>query len=372
MNRFVYIVVSLALVLGLLLSACSAPQKPAPAPAPEKPAAVPTPVAPQVTTGQQVLEAAKKEGEVVIWSNVFREKEKFLSVFNGQYPFIKVTVWDASTGSDAVNRLAEEKKAGRVTADIIFSSESDVIPAMTLGLLAEYDWKREGWVNQPSHKFYLNYSANPRTPTYNTDLMSGAEAPKSWDDLKDPKLRGKTAVTSSGAELPLLMAYLWREGDKLNWEKAEKYLTDMVTNTRPRVMSGITRNVGLLAAGDFSLFLGASGDASLFYLMMGAPLAIVPVGQSPGLTRSAALVKDAPHPNAAKIFLDFFTTPEGLLAKTELDFTPVLYPEAAKKDRASQLLKKYGIETVVVPTAVYTAANVDRAVTWWQKLLGVR
>jgi iron(III) transport system substrate-binding protein len=377
MRKSGYWLVSLIVVLTVALSACGSPQQATPAPTPalaQKPSGVtPAPAVTPASGDQQVIDAAKKEGEVDIWSNTFQDRQQILSSFNARYPFIQVKVWDAPTGPDAVNKIAEEAKVSKVSADILFSSESDIVPAMNLGLLAEYNWNRQGWLNQPTHKFYLNYATNPRTPLYNTDVISAAEAPKGWDDLKDAKWRTRsTVVSSSGAELPLLMAYLWRDGDKLGWDKAEKFLTDMVTNVRPRVMSGITGTATLVAAGEFSMFLVGSGDTSLRMITKGAPVAIVPVGQSPGLSRSVGLVKGAPHPNAAKLFLDYFTTPEGLLAKTEADFTPVTYPEAAKTARANLLLKKYGIETLMVPTSVYTAENVSRATMWWQKLLGLR
>lgn len=373
-RRSGYWLLGLILVFIVALSACGSPQQATPAPTPaQKPSGTtPAPATPTASVQQQLLDAAKKEGEVVIWSNTFQEREKILRLFYDQYPFITIKVWDASGGPDVINKLSQERQAGKVSPDILFLSESDIVPAIPLGLLAEYNWKREGWLNQPNHKFYLNYSLNPRAPTYNTDLVQPSEVPKSWEDLKDPRWRGRAVLSSSGAELPLLMAYLWKDGSKLNWEKSEKYLSDIVANTRPRVLNGFTRPMELLAAGEFAIFPVGAGSRTLYYMTIGGPVAMVPVGKSPGLTRSVAVVKGAPHPNATQVFLDFFSTPEGLLARTEVDFTPVLYPEAAKKAKANLQLQKYGIETVPVPTDVYTEDNLRRATVWWEKLLGIR
>src|SRR3990172_4770355 len=110
--------VTLFLVLGLVLAACAAPQKPAPVP--EKPAAAsPAPTLPQLTREQQLVEGAKKEGVVVYWMHTGRGLEQALKLFKEKYPFLEVKTFDAARGPEIVTRITEESKAGRYSVDLI-------------------------------------------------------------------------------------------------------------------------------------------------------------------------------------------------------------------------------------------------------------
>ena len=81
------------LVVGLVVSGCGAPEKPAPPPAApevEKPA----PPKPELTREEKLVEGAKKEGEFQIWTNTFQREAETLKPFKEKYPFLDVTYWD--------------------------------------------------------------------------------------------------------------------------------------------------------------------------------------------------------------------------------------------------------------------------------------
>jgi ABC-type Fe3+ transport system substrate-binding protein len=143
-----------------------------------------------------LYEAAKQEGEVALWANTFSDATKVLKPFHDKYPGVKVKVWDASTGDDVINKLVEEGKVGRITGDIFFSGEGDLVKAVTAGLMQEHEWGNEAWPNQPPNKFYINYGTNPRLPVFNTNVIPVAEGPKSWEDLALPKWADKGPVAS--------------------------------------------------------------------------------------------------------------------------------------------------------------------------------
>ncbi|MBM2831916.1 MAG: transporter substrate-binding protein [Dehalococcoidia bacterium] len=368
---------SMALVSVMVLSACATPKAPAPAPAPTPvgPAATPAPAGPTATSREQLLAAANKEGEVAVWSNTFDKADEVLKPFYDKYPGIKVKLWDASTGNDAINKLVEEGKAGRVTGDIFFSGEGDLVNAVATGVMQEYDWKTAGWPNQPSHKFYANYATNPRLPAFNTNVIPVDQGPKSWEDLATNKWASKSPVASfSGAEGPLLFAYMWREKEGvLNWEKAEKYWIDVVKNNKPKVVRGFSGPIELMIAGEYGIFVPvASGGEILNYALKGAPIAIVPIGKTPGITQSLGIVKNPAHPNAAKVFADWFTAEGGQFNKLNTDMRYAIAPDMAKVARANILLRdKYQIAVEPVPSEFFTPANVKRANDFHLKTLGV-
>ncbi|MBM2831917.1 MAG: hypothetical protein HW414_969, partial [Dehalococcoidia bacterium] len=335
----------------------------------------PAPTGPASNARAQLIEAANKEGEVAVWANTFDKAEVVLKPFKEKYPNIRVKIWDAATGDDAINKITEESKAGRISGDIFFGGEGDLVRAMVAGVLQENDWKTAGWPNQPAHKFYINYGANPRLPAFNTNVIPIDQGPKSWEDMATDKWRTKAPVSSfSGAEVSLLLGYMWGESpNTINWAKSEKYLTDVVTNNKPKVVRGFSGPIELLVSGEYGIFLPvASGRTILEYAIIGAPIALVPVGKTPGNTQAVGMWKNPAHPNAAKVFADWFTSEGGQLSKIQADLVFAYDPEIAKVARANQLLAgKYKTEVVPVPSAMLTPANVKKANDFWLKLLGV-
>ncbi len=92
MRKYFGVVCSLMVAIALVLSACAAPKAPAPAPAPSPVPSTqrPAPAGPTATSREQLLEAAKKEGEVAVWANTFDKSDEVLKPFYEKYPFIKV------------------------------------------------------------------------------------------------------------------------------------------------------------------------------------------------------------------------------------------------------------------------------------------
>ncbi|MBM2831305.1 MAG: transporter substrate-binding protein [Dehalococcoidia bacterium] len=359
-----------AVILGLvslLIFACAAPSKPAPSPVPETPLAErPAARGPELSGQQQVIERAKQEGKVVIWSNTFEGAEQFKREFGARYPFLEFTKWDAPTGRDMVARLAEEAKIGKLSADVVATSVTDFPELLRLGLIKEYAWPNtKGWPYQPNNGFYRVTTAGLRIPIYNTQLVAAAEVPRSWDDLKNTRWRGKSQISRSGPDAPLIFAYMWREGDKLNWEKAEAFWREVVKNNRPSVGRGFQIPTELLAAGESSILLLGSTLTTLSLMSRGAPLGIAPVERAMAPPFALAIVKDGPHPNAATLLADYLTSSEGLLLYANANLMNVIDPAVDKKSRAGGLLGSLGIQWEPPPTEIYTEENVKRSSDLW-------
>ena len=72
------------------------------------------------------------------------------------------------------------------------------------GILSEYEWPNTaGWKGQPKHGFWRNDQISLRIPIYNTKLVAPADVPRKWEDLNDPKWRGKAVISNSGGDYPL-------------------------------------------------------------------------------------------------------------------------------------------------------------------------
>lgn len=365
MGNRIYWVSCLVAAFSLIFSACAEPKGTGPAPSPSKPSTIAPAITPSLTPEQQLVEAAKKEGSVELWTQSWPDEVDvpLKKAFKAKYPFLDLRTWDSGTAAGGVARLAEESKIGRQSADVFLSAETDIVAARSAQVIQEYDGPA-GWPGQPSHKYWVNIAYSTYSAIYNTDLVPASEAPKSYEDLKNPKWRGKALMTSSGRGSPLYTAWIFGKGN-LDWGKSESFWRDVVANTKPRVMSGQEPPLALLAAGDVSIFLFGAVASTVLLLQAGAPLGISKLETAPVFGYSVALVKGSPHPNAARLLINFLTSPEGNLIYANGKGIGAYNPEASPKARANAYYKQFGLNMVPVPADIYTDQNTERASAFW-------
>lgn len=377
MRRSSYGMLAVATVLVLAFLACAAPSAPVTAP---RPASGPTPqgaterpttTASPTSREQQLIEGAKKEGEVIFWTYYFPAWTaiNLMQRFQQKYPFLKVIPWDTPLGATAIAKQVEEVKAGRYTVDVLLYQQLDILEAIQLGLVEKYDFPgTEAWIGQPKppqSDYYRNIARDGYAPVYNTKLINSAEAPKSWKDLNDAKWRGKSLISTSGTDFMMGFSYVLGEGKTIEWDKAFAFWREVVAKTRPAVAGGYSGPRTRVVSGEFALFLAAPLGGTLLEMWRGAPLAIPPVYT---YTRgnSLALAKNAPHPNAARLWIDFLST-EGLVQYADVAGLQSSHPELNKKTRAYQTLAASGLTFIdpPPPIEVFSLDNLRKSEKLW-------
>jgi iron(III) transport system substrate-binding protein len=156
----------------------------------------------------------------------------------------------------------------------------------------------DDWTSARTNRYVLGW---------NTERVSDGERPRSWDDLADPRWRGKLVMEVSDVDFARTLIEHWvSEGD--SFEEAEDRFEAIAGNAR--FVDGHTLQAELLASGEFD-----AGAAVYAYQVdeaadEGAAVAWQPA-VSPTVTRpnGPGIVKDAPHPAAAALFVDWFTGP---------------------------------------------------------------
>jgi iron(III) transport system substrate-binding protein len=274
-----------------------------------------------------------------------------------------------------VNKIITEAKAGRFSADVLMLGTRAFPAIRHAGLLQEYDWPAHTrrWPDQPRHFFWRNSTASPRIPSYNTKLVPPADVPKSWDDLRSPKWQGRAAISSSGADAPLIFADLWKKPNgELNWEKSFAFWREVIQITKPKVVRGFTGAFENLAAGDFAIFLLSSANSAIQYMELGAPIQMARVGRTVAAGLSIAVPKTIPHPNATRLFVNFILSPEGLAHHANLQATPVVDPEIGKRVKPNIILRDLGIEWYTISDELRNEEEERKASVWWSTELGLR
>ena len=182
-------------------------------------------VTPSPETEQQrearLIEGAKREGKVVYWDTA-SNLESVFTKFRQKYPFLVMEYWK-STDEAIYQKIPAEARAGVHNFDVAGVEINFLAELRKTGLMKKYDWPNaKEW--SPEHKgrdgSWVARSLNCVAAAYNTNLVSGVEAPKSWDDLLDPKWKGLMSMGKDDTDLVLMLWAAWGKEKTVNYLKA--------------------------------------------------------------------------------------------------------------------------------------------------------
>ena len=157
-------------------------------------AALPTTANAQETDKRRetkLIEGAKKEGKLDFWNQgQAKEMQPVIEKFRKMYPFLQVEYWRADE-STLREKLLSEARAQVYNVDVSGAEIDFILELKKAGLMKKYDWPNtRDW--SPQHKdrdgYWIARNILPTVAAYNTNLVSPAEAPKSWDDFLQPKM----------------------------------------------------------------------------------------------------------------------------------------------------------------------------------------
>jgi iron(III) transport system substrate-binding protein len=258
----------------------------------------------------ELVEAAKKEGKVVFYTAMDVEvAAKLGTAFEAKYPGISAQV-ERSGAERIFQRVEQEYSANIHAVDAIDSSDvSHLLYWKREGLLAQYQPEDVARWPAGAHDADGYYAANRATLSvvgYNTKLVKPEEAPKSYADLLDPKWKGKIVKAHPGYSGNIMTA-TFELSHALGWD----YLKKLGQQQIMQVQSS-TEPPKKLALGERPLMFDGNEYNALLVKRRGAPVEIVyPSEGTPLVSGSAGVMKDAPHPNAGRLFISYLFSREG-------------------------------------------------------------
>ncbi len=246
----------------------------------------------------KLIEGAKAEGKV-IWQDGLKPEEAkpMIETFQKKYPFIKVE-HTRIHATESRERIMREMMAGIVKIDVFDIGGEQTPEYKKAGLLDKYDWTKAFDVRPEQlekDQMLLVIGASVKGVGYNTNKVEKKDLPKTWEDLLDPKWKGKIVVDTRPKTFLQLMP-VWGE------ERVYGYLKKLVAN-KPMFRRGQTESIELMAAGEFPMIAGTYYHSLTLVKKKGAPVDFAVLDPVPVTLEEEAIAKGAPHPNAAKLLL---------------------------------------------------------------------
>ncbi len=257
-----------------------------------------------------LYEKAKLEKTVSLYgagpSDPFK---RWIDDFQKKYPGVTV----AFTGglSNFLDKKIDQQLADKaIEADVgIFQTIQDFVRWKKAGALMLF--KPEGFeAIDPAFKdedgAFTTVSVNMVTYAYNTQAVATTDVPKSALDFLKPMFRGKLITTDPSDDDAGLMAF-HAIVEKYGWSYMDKYM-----NQKPRfTRDGHATVSNAVAAGEMLATFDSTSTTPRL-IREGKPIQLVLSQNDPTplFLVSGAIFKDAPHPNAAKLFLNWYLAPE--------------------------------------------------------------
>jgi len=291
-------------------------------------------VAAQVNTSgqqewEQTVRAAEKEGQVTVSIGGYGAIIDS-GVFQKAFPKIKITSITGA-GTDLTARIAAERRAGKYLVDVYNGGGNSLFQILYLGkmldpikpalLLAEVADPQKWWEGKQKYadkegQYILVYEGNVAAGAgagYNTQLLDPREYRSYWDFL-NPKLRGKIMSTDirrlRGAGIPWQFLYYYPD-------LGPKFLRRLFGEMDVTMVADLRQAVDWLGSGKFALCLPVQGGTIFKAKNQGLPVdQFESYHFKEGVNLSSAfgslaLLNRAPHPNAAKVFVNWLLSREG-------------------------------------------------------------
>jgi iron(III) transport system substrate-binding protein len=302
---------------------------------------------------QRVVEAAKKEGQVSLYGGQEITHPDIVAAFNKEFPFIKVTT-TSGRGGDLVARIIAERRADKYLADVMASGPNGprmlylgkaldpIAPAFILPEVTDTSkwYGAKHWYADPENQYIFIYEGtlNSTGLSYNTKLTNPEEI-KSHGDLLRPKWKGRLLTLDPRGAVPPTQVLMLYHAPGLGPDFVRRFYTETeITLFRDR-----RQGTNWLATGKFPLCFLCRDIEKV--KEQGLPVDVIPADSMKeggtlggGSASNLALINRAPHPNAAKVFINWYLSRQGqmvwqnIMNKKEVEASDSMRIDIPKED----------------------------------------
>jgi ABC-type Fe3+ transport system substrate-binding protein len=264
----------------------------------------------QAETMDELYAKAKAEKSLVFYAGgPAAPHERFASEFQQRFPGLTVSVTGGFSNvlNDKINQQIKDKK---LEVDLaLFQTVQDFVAWKKDGVLLNF--KPEGFDQiDPSFRdpdgAFTTVQVITITYAHNTKLVGPQDVPKSALDFLKPAFSGKL-ITVYPADDDAALYLFHTIVQKYGWDYMDKYMAN-----KPNFVQGHLNITRSIAAGEQMATFDATTTTVLAAKRAGQPIELVfsPVDETPVFTLTAGILKDAPHPNVAKLYLSWYLAKE--------------------------------------------------------------
>ena len=255
-----------------------------------------------------LIEGAKKEGVVHYHGATnINDMQDLLKGFGRHYPFVDVR-YTRLGGPTVVNKIITEYRGGVFNVDAV-SMRGTLIPELaSKNLIAKYKspeapFLRQGFADAEGYAY--GYYATGYTLIYNSVRVKPAEVPRSYEDLLNPRWKGRLVMDRE--------EYDWLAGmiDLMGESKAISFLRRLVEEQNLKFQRGHTLITQLVAAGEYDLLVDGYTQQALQFKTKLAPIDFA--FMNPTVVKPPSVIaigSKAPHPHAAALLVDYHLAKE--------------------------------------------------------------
>ena len=266
---------------------------------------------------ERLIAAAKKEGSFTLYTT-FAEKDipTLIQPFEKKYG-IKVNVWRAGTDK-ILQRTLAENAAKRYEVDAIHfgSPEMEALHREKVLQPVTSPYFRQlvpGAV--PPHREWVATLLSVWVQAYNTNLVKKEDLPRTYQDLLDPKWKGKLGIEAKNQEWFSTVAL------EMGEERGMQFFRDLVSKNGVSVRQGHTLLTNMVVSGEVPMALTVYNYMPEAAKKKGAPIDWFAIEPAVARSNAIGIAQHARHPNAALLFYDYFIS-EGQSLLVSMDYVP--------------------------------------------------
>jgi len=267
----------------------------------------------------KVVAAARKEGTLTLYTTIAeKDLPAIVKPFEDKYG-VKVVVWRAGTDK-VLQRAVQEARAGRNEVDAVHFGSPEMEALARERVLAPVTSPVHKDLlagSVPSHRQWAATILSVWVQAYNTGLVKKSELPRTYQDLLDPKWKGKLGI--EGKDDDWFATVVHQLGGE---EKGIAYFRKLVETNGISVRKGHTLLNNMVISGEVPLALTVYNYMPQQAKSKGAPIDWFAI--EPAIARSNAIgvSAKAKHPAAALLFYEYLLGPDGQKALTSIDYVP--------------------------------------------------
>jgi iron(III) transport system substrate-binding protein len=268
---------------------------------------------------EKLVAAAKKEGELMLYTTIAeRDLKTIVDPFEKKYG-IKVNIWRAGTDK-VLQRTVQEQRARRYTLDVVHYGAPEMEALAREQVLAPvaspvFKDLRPGSV--PAHRKWAATILSVWVQPYNTNLVKKSDLPRTYQDLLDPKWKGKLGIEAKDDDwFATVVQELGGE------QKGLAFFRELVAKNGITPVKGHTLLDEKVVSGEIPMALTVYNYMPEQAKRKGAPIDWTAIEPAVARANAVGVCVHAPHPNAALLFYEYLLGPDGQKAMASIDYVP--------------------------------------------------